>query len=639
MALVTSCMLWISSLSAFASKDDGFWGDKVPESLSDRFSEAFVDLKQEWVTEFIDSLKTEGTKSGGEGYACLADILIAVQACERGDSLEFVSISSQALEETKELKAENLYFNLLANRVGFYVQCEDYYKAQKEADVLISEARQYGNIAGMMSGYMSMGVILSGCCQHKEAIRNFEHALKCVEKTEHENLMVKAQVLFCIGDSYMNAKQYTKARDYLIKSINTSPTEYGAYISLALCYFKLNDISNFKKYLSELHEVFDESAVGDNPNYLHVTAIDKGLNHDYSKALAVCESIEDPVYKMRSKADVYRLMNDWQNTYKCYEMERNYSDSIRQAIYSNMLCSADSEMAALYNLHEKDAEIRKNRTMILCISFGAALLLIVSFAVILNIRMRSRWQKNKLAIIQRYNSELTEAKKNAEEANRLKTLFLQNISHDVRTPLNAIVGFSQLLGLPDGFNSDEEKEQYKSYVTNNSEMLIMLFEDILNMDEIEKGNFKLVYSETLCNELCVKTLKCVEYRVQPTVNLKFSSNVDDSFKANLDGRRIQQVIVNFLTNACKHTHQGEIRLDLNYDESKRSLRFSVIDTGEGVAPEIREKLFSRFVKKGKEDSHGIGLDICNTIAEKMGGSVSLDQTYTEGAKFDLVLTV
>jgi len=235
-------------------------------------------------------------------------------------------------------------------------------------------------------------------------------------------------------------------------------------------------------------------------------------------------------------------------------------------------------------------------------------------------------------------NEALKLKENAEKASAMKSRFLQNMSHDVRTPLNAIVGFSQLLSLPEGMISDEERNEYQSFISSNANILMMLVDDILNMSDVESGNYKINKTPGNCNELCRQTIKSVEYRVQPGVELSFTSEVDDTFLINTDERRVQQVLTNFLTNACKHTESGTINLHCCLNEDTTKVNFIVTDTGEGIPEDKSEKIFERFTKlDAYVEGAGIGLNICTTIAAKLGGGVSLDKTYTDGARFILTI--
>ena len=224
------------------------------------------------------------------------------------------------------------------------------------------------------------------------------------------------------------------------------------------------------------------------------------------------------------------------------------------------------------------------------------------------------------------------------DANRSKTMMLQNMTHEIRTPLNAMFGFSQLLSMPEGTVSDEEKREYFNYIYNSFNMLSMLIDDVLDVANAEHGNYKIQKSEFKINEVCRSAVQMAEMRLMAGVNMYFTSEVTDDYTVVSDSRRIEQVLVNFLTNACKHTRKGEIHLHLSTTENPGRLTFSVTDTGTGVSAEVARDVFKRYKKADDEtQGSGIGLHICKTIADKLGAEIKLDETYTGGARFVFVL--
>lgn len=223
-------------------------------------------------------------------------------------------------------------------------------------------------------------------------------------------------------------------------------------------------------------------------------------------------------------------------------------------------------------------------------------------------------------------------------ANEAKTKFLQNMSHEIRTPLNAMFGFSQLLGLPDGSCTPEEKEQYNAYIYNSYKMLEMLVSDIIDIADSEHGNYRIEITDVPLNATCANALRSVEFRVPANVKLYMTSDFPDDHIVKSDERRIQQLLINYLTNACKNTQKGEIHLHVSRTEHPGKVTFSVTDTGRGVPPEKAEAIFARFTKLNQfVQGSGLGLSICQTIAEKLEGEVYLDTSYTGGARFVFVI--
>ena len=232
---------------------------------------------------------------------------------------------------------------------------------------------------------------------------------------------------------------------------------------------------------------------------------------------------------------------------------------------------------------------------------------------------------------------LEELKRNIN-ANRSKTMMIQNMTHEIRTPLNAMFGFAQLLSMPDGCLSTEQKTEYFNYIFNSFNMLTMLIDDVLDISDAEHGNYRIVKSDFQVNGVCRNALQMAEMRLPAGVKMYFTSDLDDNYTIESDARRIQQLLLNYLTNACKHTRQGEIHLHVSVSENPGHLTFSVTDTGEGIPKDMRKDIFLRYKKAnaGVQGS-GIGLHICNIISSKLGGEIKLDESYDAGARFLFIL--
>ncbi len=246
-----------------------------------------------------------------------------------------------------------------------------------------------------------------------------------------------------------------------------------------------------------------------------------------------------------------------------------------------------------------------------------------------------------ISSLRRHNRKLEAANEQVLLANAAKTRFVQNMSHEVRTPLNAIVGFSQLLSLPDGSFSPEEKDEFAGHIINNTKMLTMLLDDILNTTAMDSGNYRIQYEEGECGFMGQAAISSAEHRLQPGVTMRYEQDFEGPFTFRTDPRRVQQILINLLTNACKHTTEGEIVLKCSLSENPGEVSFSVTDTGSGVPADQAEKIFERFAKLNEfVQGTGLGLSICRDIAGRMGGRVYLDTTYKKGgARFVFVLPV
>lgn len=243
----------------------------------------------------------------------------------------------------------------------------------------------------------------------------------------------------------------------------------------------------------------------------------------------------------------------------------------------------------------------------------------------------SRIRKLKFYLEQQ-GQELRWAKDKAEESDKLKSAFLANMSHEIRTPLNAIVGFSDILvNAEEG--SREEKSQYSSIIQNNSQLLLHLINDILDISRLESGKTKFVFADCEVIGMCDIVLSTIEQARRTEAQYKFESTVE-SLILRTDEQRLKQVLINLLTNASKFTPSGYIYLSIKVLEAKNEVEFSVTDTGCGIPPEKAEKVFVRFEKLNEyAQGTGLGLSICKMNVEKLGGKIWVDTSYTNGARF------
>lgn len=155
---------------------------------------------------------------------------------------------------------------------------------------------------------------------------------------------------------------------------------------------------------------------------------------------------------------------------------------------------------------------------------------------------------------------------------------------------------------------------------------------------MDSGNYRIIYEEGECSFMCHEAISSAEHRLQPGVSMKYVSAQEGTFSFRTDPRRVQQILINLLTNACKHTSSGEIRLGYSLEEYPGEVAFFVEDTGPGVPADKADAIFDRFTKLNDfVQGTGLGLSICREIAGRMGGRVFLDTNNTEGARFVFVL--
>lgn len=227
-------------------------------------------------------------------------------------------------------------------------------------------------------------------------------------------------------------------------------------------------------------------------------------------------------------------------------------------------------------------------------------------------------------------AELRAARDKAEESNRLKSAFLANISHEIRTPLNAIVGFSDLLMTVD---DPAEQEEFRRTIQKNNTLLLQLFSDIIDLSKIDAGSFEYMPKPVCLYQFCAMMVQKMRNKVPEGVELQIDedSPLDAWFSA--DSGYLNQVVTNFMSNAIKFTHQGTITVGYRID-ARQQLEMFVEDTGIGISIENQEAVFDRFMKVDSfVQGTGLGLPLCKSIIEKMGGHIGVISELGKGSRF------
>lgn len=229
--------------------------------------------------------------------------------------------------------------------------------------------------------------------------------------------------------------------------------------------------------------------------------------------------------------------------------------------------------------------------------------------------------------------ELLEARIKAEEAHRMVSDFWANISHEIRTPLNAIVGFAEYIVSPDF--DEEERKEFAKIIKMNSEQLQNLVNDVLDLSRIESGRMVIRKEEVELAEQIRQLGRSQQPKLEGGVTLRMEC--PGELKVVTDGKRVSQIVMNFLSNAIKYTEKGEILLTLERMDDGH-VKISVKDTGCGISAIDLPKVFDRFEKiRSSKQGTGLGLCICKNLAEMLGGEVLAYSTLGEGSEFVLII--
>ena len=237
-------------------------------------------------------------------------------------------------------------------------------------------------------------------------------------------------------------------------------------------------------------------------------------------------------------------------------------------------------------------------------------------------------------------AELIAAKQKAEESDRLKSAFLANISHEIRTPMNGILGFAQLLKEP--HLTGEEQTDYIDLIQQSGVRMLNLINNLINVSRIEAGEIMLQVSETPVNELLRDLYAFFKPEIDKKgLRLQYTTGLPDSESViETDSGKLIQILTNLIQNALKFTSSGEI--DFGYNRIDGTLEFYVIDSGIGIAPEMKAKIFHRFhqvdntLTRNQEGS-GLGLNISKAYVELLGGTIRVESREGQGSEFYFTL--
>lgn len=230
--------------------------------------------------------------------------------------------------------------------------------------------------------------------------------------------------------------------------------------------------------------------------------------------------------------------------------------------------------------------------------------------------------------------EVTKAKEKAEESDRMKSTFLANMSHEIRTPLNAIIGFSRIIAECDDL---EERMEYFKIVESNNERLLLLINEILDLSRIESEKVQFTLAPTDLTQMCKEIYDSLALRCPKDVSFVIDEKSPQNITILTDKNRLTQVLSNLIGNSFKFTKQGTITFGFRKGINN-TISFFVKDTGVGMQKEKANKIFDRFTKLNDfVQGSGLGLSICKTIVEKLGGTISVETEEEKGSKFLVVL--
>ena len=506
-----------------------------------------------------------------------------------------------------------------------------------QSDQMYSKARALAYPFGNALALNAMGEVYSYTGRLREAGAAYEESLRLLDGMDGEDVHIRMLLVELI-DYNLRIRNVNGASRYLARlnfypEDRLSPLELAMrHISNASCQLFKGDLKAASHCLVQIGQL-EAQLIPEIRQYLLIidarylvatreheaalTAYNDFLQTEYAR-------INHNIYKeaLLEKADLLVKMGNKEEAYGQYgkvfsyiktSFEKNYPEEI------DRLCTRfQADQLAYQNERDRIVSMR---------FYLAGIIVSVLFLIFLLVL---GWKK--IFRLKRSQIRQEAMKEKAVQAIQRKNMFLSNMSHEVRTPLNAIVGFSAVLTDEDESFDDESRREFSEIIKVNSFQLLKLINDILDFSDFENDNITFNIRTHDAVKLCNEVVETVMASRKLEVEMRFDTDLS-VLMLDTDDARLRQVLINLLVNAAKFTEQGSIVLELKMADAGTAL-FSVTDTGCGIPPEKQHLIFERFEKLNDfVQGSGLGLSICQLIVKYMNGKLWVDSGYTRGARF------
>lgn len=505
-------------------------------------------------------------------------------------------------------------------------------------DLMYSKAKALDYDYGLALSLNAIGEVYSYTDRLEEANNALKESLKLL-KDPTDNKVLTKMILVKLVDNCLHLKDFAEA-DLYLRRLNkysaTAPSvpEQGLLLNYNAYYcLQTGEINKAYNYLQQAWQLLPQLPEGIVQHLLVTEASYYTLREEYEKALETFDrffATKHPernsglyVDVMRNKADLFVKMGKKREAFNLYSKIYSYINAAFKKSYPKEI----DQLRTRFQADQLAYQNERNRSLsIRYFAVGIGICVCVLFCFIF-----LGWKK--IFRLKESKKKQEEMRLKAEGAIRKKNLFLSNMSHEVRTPLNAIVGFSTLLASEEDMGMDEEaRKEAADIIRVNSQQLLKLINDILDLSDFEEDNIHFNIKEYDAVKICNEVVETVKASYKLGVELRFDT-VPTSLMLETDDSRLRQVLINLLVNATKFTKEGSIVLKLEMADERTAL-FSVTDTGCGIPREEQKKIFERFEKLNEfVQGTGLGLSICQLIVKYVGGSIWIDGQYTQGARF------
>lgn len=565
-----------------------------------------------------DSLYHAGEKSGN--YAVqIAALEIKEQIYITSDQYDKIAdVERQRMAIAKANTNAEMYFK------AYYRYCFsqidiNHSEAFFEAKNMVGEAVKVGSRLGQMYGHEALGdIYLMQRSDGRGAVEEYSKTLELAKELKIDEVTI-FQLHLDLSKAHMDCGHNDEAKKVLdeAKQLKIFENEdmqmiyYQAYIFLVDRIGSREEYDAlYKKYIlaPEAKTHFDDNSLF----YFHIRHLIKMGRGD--EALRLIPQLKLREMILECSHDAYLAKKDYKGAYTNLKEMMSFKDSVRYEMNMEDIATMNAKLHNLELREEAENAVRERNRIAAAAVIGFLLVTIVSAFIIIHRQRKA-------------NRELAKTRDIAIKANEMKSQFIQNMSHEFRTPINHVYGYAQLLNEKSVTSDNENMKEMTRAICKGSESLVCMIEDIIMISNIDTSTEDVKLNDVKLSEIVEEAINSASPKLDTNmVEIKTVLDVAENTTVKTNRDMFIHMLRNIISNAIKFTKKGEIVIRASKDDNQ--LVLSVTDTGCGIATEHRDHIFERFYKADSfVPGAGLGLSVCRTIAEKIGATVSLDETY------------
>ena len=551
-----------------------------------------------------------------------AEMLRLISTAEKE---QFTDVTEELKKLSQEQGNERLFYTAWGNQSTYEAAHQNYSAADEIADEIAEYAEDQNSHWGYYIALHSKAV---NALQKQDYQAAEEAFLKAVDFRHkyfpNESAGDDLQELMKIANHRKDQKAGLKFAQQILAEPDVAPIHKGrALFRISQFAFNKNNKELFDSIYNELQALKESDGIGTLEPVVEVNY--QIINGNYQEALRLCQQLS-PDKRAERMAVIYHRMGDDKKAYEQMANFKKINDSIVLVSHGNVVASCfvqmNNERLKLEQKILEDENVKLKRVYVYTIIGVVILILALIF-----------WQHHvRIKRLEKENAQLEKARKKAEKAFDMKNEFINNITNELRAPLNPIEGFTDILATQDYDLRPEEREELSKMIKNSSKHITKIIDEMAELSFYESKKSLPVNYTMSPNHLCRHMVDAFRPKCKQGVRMFFETELPEEFELHTNHEAVEALLRHLIENAIQYTEKGVITVACS--EYGEMLRVSVTDTGKGIPAEHRGNIFNTFREIGDNQKlQGLGLVICQSIVKLLGGKLWLDESYTDGSRF------